>query len=53
MKYALFVSYAEVYNENIYDLLEPPPAKNQRRNALKLAQDANADVYIKGASDAF
>ena len=48
IQYAVFVSYAEVYNEYMYDLLEPPPAKTGRRVALKLAQDASSDVYIKG-----
>jgi hypothetical protein len=27
VKYAIFVSYMEIYNENIYDLLEKPPGK--------------------------
>ena len=40
-QYAVFVSYAEVYNEYIFDLLDPPPAKHKRRTTKKLATDSS------------
>ena len=44
----MFVSYAEIYNEYVYDLLDKPLAKGQRRNTCKMAEDTNQDIYIKG-----
>jgi kinesin family protein 20 len=51
--YALFVSYAEVYNENVYDLLERPPraagmGQPQRRPALRLVADNEDNVFVRG-----
>eukprot|EP00048_Salpingoeca_helianthica_P021540 m.12920 g.12920 ORF g.12920 m.12920 type:complete len:1076 (-) comp6094_c0_seq1:240-3467(-) len=47
VKYAVFVSYAEIYNENIFDLLEPPP-RGAKRVPCKLGEDTNSEVYVKG-----
>ena len=47
VQFAVFVSYAEIYNENVFDLLEAPPQRNARRVACKLGEE-NAEVYIKG-----
>ncbi|CAL4091661.1 unnamed protein product, partial [Meganyctiphanes norvegica] len=47
--YAIFVSFAEIYNEYIYDLLEKMPAsKKMKRSALMLGEDRNGAIYIKG-----
>ena len=49
IRYSVWVSYAELYNEVIYDLLESvPKKKNSRRPTLSLRQDQNANPYIKG-----
>ena len=54
--YAIWISFAEIYNENIYDLFEKLPVSNkpgekpQRRSPLKLADDKNG-VYIKGLKE--
>ena len=49
IRYSVWVSYAELYNEMIYDLLEPiPKKKNARRPTLILRQDKHANPYIKG-----
>ncbi|XP_066152234.1 kinesin-like protein subito isoform X1 [Euwallacea fornicatus] len=42
----LWVSFAEIYNENIYDLFQNPPARGMQRPKLKLAGLQN-DTYIK------
>jgi len=43
--YAVFVSYAEVYNEQVYDLLVTMTGK--RREAARLGEK-NGEVYIRG-----
>ncbi|KAK4876269.1 hypothetical protein RN001_012691 [Aquatica leii] len=45
----VWVSFAEIYNENIYDLLKPHPCKGQSRQKLCLG-NVNSDTYIKGLS---
>ena len=49
IKFSVWVSFAEIYNEQIFDLLEPmPKKKNARRPCLKLSEDKNGSPYIKG-----
>jgi kinesin family protein 20 len=45
--FSTWLSFAEIYNENIYDLLEPVGTKKQRRQNLVLGED-KGQVYIKG-----
>ena len=48
--YSLWVSFAEIYNEFIYDLLAGEPDKTIRgRPTLKLAEDRNHNHFIKGS----
>lgn len=50
--YAVFVSFAEIYNEYIFDLLEKmPTSKTNKRNALMLGEDRNGAIYIKGLNE--
>lgn len=52
--YAVFVSFAEIYNEYIYDLLEKmPTCKKNKRNPLMLGEDRNSAIYIKGKEKMF
>ncbi|CAL1271646.1 unnamed protein product [Larinioides sclopetarius] len=44
----IWVSFIEIYNEYIYDLLQPNITQRQK---LSLAEDQNGDVYIKGARE--
>lgn len=47
--FSVWVSYAELYNEKVYDLLDTViVGKNTRRKASTLLQDKNGFVYIKG-----
>jgi kinesin family protein 20 len=46
--FSIWVSFAEVYNENVYDLLEPIGTRKQRRQNLALGEDNKGQVYIKG-----
>ncbi|XP_033106729.1 kinesin-like protein KIF20A [Anneissia japonica] len=52
VKFSIWISFVEIYNEYIYDLLEPmPKGKKARRPTLKLAEDKNGNVYIKGLTE--
>ena len=58
LHYGVWVSFAEIYNENIYDLFEKiPEVKNKndkpRRAPLKLADDKGNSTYIKGLKEVY
>jgi kinesin family protein 20 len=46
--FSTWVSFAEIYNENLYDLLEPTGSGRQKRQNLALGVDNKGQVYIKG-----
>ena len=46
VKFSIWVSFAEIYNEFIYDLLDKIP--QQKRRVLRLSDDPNGNVFIKG-----
>ncbi|KAL3861886.1 hypothetical protein ACJMK2_007900 [Sinanodonta woodiana] len=49
IRFSVWVSFAEIYNEQIFDLLEAVPrTKKARRNVLKLSEDKNGSPYVKG-----
>lgn len=48
-KYSVWVSFCEIYNENIYDLLEPIPNGSHRRTVLRLSQDIKGNTFVKGS----
>ncbi|PAA93439.1 hypothetical protein BOX15_Mlig027361g2 [Macrostomum lignano] len=45
---SVWVSCAEIYNEIVYDLLEPLSRRAPRRTALELRADRTGSVYVKG-----
>jgi len=47
-QYFLRVSYLEIYNDNVYDLLKPQENLN---DALTICQDLNKGFFIRGASE--
>lgn len=47
-RFSIWISYAEIYNEQIYDLLVPLSKKNVRRPTLKICDDRGGSPYIKG-----
>lgn len=47
-QFSVWVSFAEIYNEFIYDLLTEAPRKGKQRPALKLAEDKNHNHFVKG-----
>lgn len=48
-KFSIWVSFCEIYNENIHDLLEPLPTGAARRPALRLSQDVKGNLFVKGS----
>ncbi|XP_034040947.1 kinesin-like protein KIF20B [Thalassophryne amazonica] len=46
-KFSVWVSFCEIYNENIHDLLEALPSGGLRRTALRLSQDVKGNAFIK------
>lgn len=56
LTYMVWVSFAEIYNENAFDLLEKLPESKKkgvkvRRNVLKLSDDRDGSTYIKGLKE--
>ena len=47
-KFSVWVSFCEIYNENIHDLLEPLPTGATRRSTLRLSQDVKGNLFVKG-----
>lgn len=47
-KFSVWVSFCEIYNENIHDLLEVAPSGALRRTALRLSQDVKGNAFVKG-----
>ncbi|XP_061821667.2 kinesin-like protein KIF20A isoform X1 [Nerophis lumbriciformis] len=46
--FALWVSYFEIYNESVYDLLQPSfCSKSKKRAALRVCDDGAGNAYVK------
>lgn len=50
-KFSVWVSFCEIYNENIHDLLEVASSSALKRTALRLSQDVQGNVFVKGLND--
>ncbi|XP_063779816.1 kinesin-like protein KIF20A isoform X2 [Pseudophryne corroboree] len=47
-QFATWVSFFEIYNEYVYDLLDQfPSSKNQKRPTLKICDDQSGTSYVK------
>uniref|UniRef100_A0A3B5APY7 Kinesin family member 20B n=1 Tax=Stegastes partitus TaxID=144197 RepID=A0A3B5APY7_9TELE len=46
-KFSIWVSFCEIYNENIHDLLEAVPSGAPRRTVLRLSQDVKGNAFVK------
>lgn len=42
------VSYLEIYNEQIYDLLSEAPRDLTRGTSISIQDDAKGEVHVKG-----
>ena len=53
VQYSVWVSYYEIYNEFLYDLLEAPPTGGlKKRTNLRLSDDKQGNPYVKGEGHA-
>lgn len=48
VKFSVWVSFCEIYNENIHDLLDFVSNTTHRRNVLRLCQDIKGNTFVKG-----
>lgn len=46
IRFSVWVSFFEIYNELLYDLLEPP-SHQHKRQTLRLCEDQNGNPYVK------
>ena len=53
IKFCLWVSFAEIYNEYIYDLLEPISMNKEtrKRTTLRVGDDRKGNPYVKGLTE--
>ncbi|XP_076616249.1 uncharacterized protein kif20bb isoform X2 [Chaetodon auriga] len=47
VRFSVWVSFCEIYNDNIHDLLEQVPSGHHRRTVLRLSQDVKGNSFIK------
>ncbi|XP_030630938.1 kinesin-like protein KIF20B [Chanos chanos] len=47
VKFSVWVSFCEIYNESIHDLLDLIPNGSQKRNVLRLSQDIKGNAFVK------
>ncbi|XP_048406577.2 kinesin-like protein KIF20B isoform X2 [Stegostoma tigrinum] len=47
IRFSVWVSFCEIYNETLYDLLDLVPYKCQKRKVLRFAQDTKGNTYVK------
>ncbi|XP_028331373.1 kinesin-like protein KIF20B isoform X2 [Gouania willdenowi] len=47
VKFSVWVSFCEIYNDNIHDLLEQVPNGHHKRAVLRLSQDVKGNSFIK------
>uniref|UniRef100_A0A4W4G448 Kinesin motor domain-containing protein n=1 Tax=Electrophorus electricus TaxID=8005 RepID=A0A4W4G448_ELEEL len=47
IKFSIWVSFSEIYNENIHDLLDFVSSGSQRRSTLRLCQDVKGNTFVK------
>ncbi|XP_034752946.1 kinesin-like protein KIF20B [Etheostoma cragini] len=50
VRFSVWVSFCQIYNDNIHDLLEQVPAGHLKRTVLRLSQDVKGNSFIKGST---
>ncbi|XP_060828110.1 kinesin-like protein KIF23 [Bombus pascuorum] len=49
--YSVFVTYIEVYNNNVYDLLEENDGKTKTLQSKIIREDGNRNMYVHGCTE--
>ncbi|XP_023685137.1 kinesin-like protein KIF20A isoform X2 [Paramormyrops kingsleyae] len=47
VQFSIWVSFFEIYNEFLYDLLESPTLQSRKRGTLRLSDDRHGNPYVK------
>lgn len=48
-QFAMWVAFFEIYNESVYDLLQPSLcSKSKKRASLRVCDDGAGNAYVKG-----
>uniref|UniRef100_A0A3Q3JLE0 Kinesin motor domain-containing protein n=1 Tax=Monopterus albus TaxID=43700 RepID=A0A3Q3JLE0_MONAL len=47
VRFSVWVSFCEIYNDNIHDLLDQVPSGHHKRTVLRLSQDVKGNSFIK------
>lgn len=50
-QYAVFVTYVEIYNNSVFDLLEDGPAMIKTMSAKLIREDAAHNMYVNGVTE--
>ncbi|XP_013200632.1 kinesin-like protein KIF23 [Amyelois transitella] len=50
-QYAVFVTYVEVYNNSVFDLLEDGPALSKNLTSKLIREDAAHNMYVNGVTE--
>lgn len=54
VQFSIWVSFYEIYNEFLYDLLDASPSMQPRKRAtMRLSEDKLGNTYVKGKTDLF
>ena len=51
INYSVWVCFAEIYNEDIQDLLQKVTVTKKKRPSLKLCDDKSGNTYVKGLTE--
>lgn len=52
VQFSIWVSFYEIYNEFLYDLLDASPSLQPRKRVtLRLSDDKQGNTYVKGNAD--
>lgn len=48
VQFCVWVAFYEIYNEQVYDLLQPQNLKTKKRPSLRVCDDSNGNSYVRG-----
>lgn len=49
--FAVFITYVEIYNNSVYDLLEPTTLRNQQLQTKIIREDVNHNMFVHGVTE--
>lgn len=49
--FAVFITYVEIYNNSVYDLLEPTTQRNQAPQTKIIREDSSRNMFVHGVTE--